>query len=88
MHSTCPHCCGRGTTEVLATGQDTYDRPVSRWLTMRCHTCAGIGIVTAERIATLDRGRRLRDERVRQGLTQAEMARCAACGLDTGGGRR
>jgi len=62
MHSTCPYCCGRGTTEVLRTGQDTYGRPVSHWLTMRCHTCLGIGALTAERIAPLERGRRLRSQ--------------------------
>jgi len=31
MHSTCPYCCGRGTAEVLRTGQDTYVRMAVYW---------------------------------------------------------
>ena len=66
---TCPKCRGAKTFEGIACGANGCKMIVSA-----CDFCNGAGAVSPARAQAWERGQRMRDERVRQGLTLHEKA--------------
>lgn len=78
----CPHCRGeKGGVAHINTGPD---RP-HEWGWLPCSTCAGTGEVSDEHLARIERGNRVRAERLardeslreaakRMGITAAELS--------------
>jgi len=66
---TCPKCRGAKAFEGIACGADGC-----RMIVSACDFCKGTGAVSPARVQAWERGRLIRDERVRQGLTLHEKA--------------
>lgn len=66
---TCPKCTGVKAFEGIACGADGC-----RMIVSACDFCNGAGAVSPARAEAWERGRLMRDERVRQGLTLDEKA--------------
>ena len=73
--SICPDCAGSGAISGIACGPRGGDVR-----SFKCSLCEGTGQVSAERLAKVEAGRRMRDERRARGITQRERA--AELGMD------
>lgn len=71
---TCPHCRGSKVNHVHVDGRRNGRR--AGWeQTITCWTCDGAGSISAEHVALMARGRRLRDARVKRRETVRDVAR-------------
>ncbi len=69
---TCPHCNGTKQNFVHV----SYSDGTGGWKWVECHTCNGVGEITAEHMERIAEGKRMReDRRARHMSLQAEAER-------------
>lgn len=66
----CPHCNGAGIVNIVWRGLPEAAGDVAD-----CACCDGRGTVSADRLARIDAGRAMREDRMARGVSLAEEAR-------------
>lgn len=65
----CFRCAGEGESRVRLYTIDSQGRTLCRWDTLLCPDCGGLGMIPAEQFAAWERGRRLRQDRLRRNMS-------------------
>ena len=71
----CPTCKGAKTMKVFADGTHPDGTRWGDLRTINCFTCKGDGSITGEHQERLERGRKLKEARLANGLTLFEASR-------------
>lgn len=68
----CPEC--KGVDQFKFGGEGRFDRPEAKEVIKACKLCQGRGFLTSESSDWIKQGKKIKEYRTRNGMTQAEFA--------------